>query len=102
MKDAPRIFVGGDVVGGRRLSDDTEQGGVGTVIGRPRVTQQRLTASASLWPRGNVRDFERRDGFWVDKASGTLYLPVDADPLLADDPRTVEVSLFLVTNDEHV
>jgi hypothetical protein len=74
-------------------------GAVGTIQARRPASDVNVKLAERLWPRARAEDFVVRDGLWIDRASGLLYRPALADPILSDN--RAGISAFLVAG-EHL
>ena len=81
---------------GERVASGEQSPSVVFFDGRVRASKTNLQAARRLWLEAVAGDFDRVNGHYVDRASGTLYRRKQGDPLLGDAGA---VSVFYVQDD---
>lgn len=92
-----RVLENLGVISGRKL--DGGQSGVGTIYSPDAATPERVAAARRHYKEAAWADFDEREGYYVDRASGLLYRKVPGDPLLGFDRDSAkEISFFTITD----
>jgi hypothetical protein len=105
MSDEEIVGIDGELLGalpgGRSLGGPMmDGGGVGVmnVSGARGATDANVKAARRFWSEASAKDFGRVGDLWLDQGSGRLYERMPGDPLLAENPAEIGVSMFLVAD----